>query len=477
MREGPILTEPDAETVERPAPRRASSSGAEGSAVGAVLRAARVRQGLDLADAAAKLRIRCAYLQAIEEGQLDDLPGAAYAVGFVRAYAHYLGLDGDEVVARYRDEVTNLHDRTELNFPAPVPESRVPSGAILLISVFLGAAAYGGWYYLTIGNQRGLELIAEVPRQLTNVLWQEPAEDPWPAGVSGPLVAGEAPSPTEAYGSQPVAALEYAAPPSAEAPVTAMPTPAGSAGDGLGLAAEPTIEVAGGGPPQDAPAPPAGEDVAVMTAVPADSAAAGGDAGTGADMAGQEPAAAVDGGDDQTGADTAGSSATMTAGLATDAGRGPADRDAGDVGAGPAAPGQPAAADVASAVETPAVEQVAALAVSRETQEPAWGAAAIQPQTSEGAAGGARIFIHARQDSWVQVRDGDGGLVVTRMLRAGDRYEVPDRAGLTLLTGNAGAIEIFVDGRLAPPIGPGGAVRRDVALDAERLLAGTAITN
>ncbi len=86
----------------------------------------------------------------------------------------------------------------------------------------------------------------------------------------------------------------------------------------------------------------------------------------------------------------------------------------------------------------------------------------------------ARIVIRANADSWVQVRDNDGELILTRMLRAGDSYRVPNKDGLTLLTGNAGALEIYVDGRKAPPIGPGGAIRRDVALDADRLMAGTA---
>jgi len=86
----------------------------------------------------------------------------------------------------------------------------------------------------------------------------------------------------------------------------------------------------------------------------------------------------------------------------------------------------------------------------------------------------ARIVIRANADSWVQVRDNEGELILTRMLRAGDSYRVPNKDGLTLLTGNAGALEIYVDGRKAPPIGPGGAIRRDVALDADRLMAGTA---
>jgi cytoskeleton protein RodZ len=42
------------------------------------------------------------------------------------------------------------------------------------------------------------------------------------------------------------------------------------------------------------------------------------------------------------------------------------------------------------------------------------------------------------------------------------------------MTGNAGALEITVDGQVVPAIGPLGAVKRNVALDTERLKAGTA---
>ncbi|MCZ6765190.1 MAG: DUF4115 domain-containing protein, partial [Alphaproteobacteria bacterium] len=75
-----------------------------------------------------------------------------------------------------------------------------------------------------------------------------------------------------------------------------------------------------------------------------------------------------------------------------------------------------------------------------------------------------------------QVRDNAAGeLLLTRLLRAGDSYAVPNRPGLQLSTGNAGAIEILVDGQPVPSIGAEGTVRRKVALDAERLKAGTAV--
>jgi cytoskeleton protein RodZ len=84
-----------------------------------------------------------------------------------------------------------------------------------------------------------------------------------------------------------------------------------------------------------------------------------------------------------------------------------------------------------------------------------------------------RIVIRALSDSWVQVRDSDQSLLLTRLLHAGDSYRAPDKPGLTMRTGNGAGLEITVDGRPAP--GLGGGLRRNVILDADRLLAGKAV--
>jgi cytoskeleton protein RodZ len=49
------------------------------------------------------------------------------------------------------------------------------------------------------------------------------------------------------------------------------------------------------------------------------------------------------------------------------------------------------------------------------------------------------------------------------------------RSGLILRTGNAGALAILVDGKPAPAIGAVGTLRRNVMLEPEALLAGTAV--
>lgn len=98
-----------------------------------------------------------------------------------------------------------------------------------------------------------------------------------------------------------------------------------------------------------------------------------------------------------------------------------------------------------------------------------------QPATAED--GASRITVRATSNSWIQIRDEAlDRLLFTRLLREGDQYEVPNRPGLSLMTGNAGALELLVDGEAIPAIGGVGEVRRNVVLDPDKLKAGSAVT-
>ena len=73
------------------------------------------------------------------------------------------------------------------------------------------------------------------------------------------------------------------------------------------------------------------------------------------------------------------------------------------------------------------------------------------------------------------MRASDQSVIFSRVLKAGETYHVPGRTGLWLRTGNAGALGIEVDGKPAPSLGPIGTLRRNVALDPDALVAGTAV--
>src|SRR5204863_3177460 len=103
--------------------------------------------------------------------------------------------------------------------------------------------------------------------------------------------------------------------------------------------------------------------------------------------------------------------------------------------------------------------------------------AAVPAATDPAPSPPGEVVIRATADSWIQIRDARQSVVLTRVLKAGESCRAPARPGLSMRTGNAGGLEITVDGVPAPPIGGRGMVRRDVALDGRALLAGSAVRN
>jgi cytoskeleton protein RodZ len=99
----------------------------------------------------------------------------------------------------------------------------------------------------------------------------------------------------------------------------------------------------------------------------------------------------------------------------------------------------------------------------------------VPPTPSSAPAAASKISIRALTDCWIQIRAADQSIVFSRILRSGEVYNVPARQGLSLRTGNAGALQIAIDGRPAPSIGGIGTLRRDVELDPTELAAGTAV--
>lgn len=167
--------------------------------VGQDLRNARQRKGEDLAQIAAILKIRKGHLEAIEENEFDALPGKTYAVGFVRAYANYLGLDGVQYVERLKAEVAGRVEGKDGNGQVTVPEERkLPQGWLVLAAVLLIAIAYGGYYLVTSANRVSAPATRSVPARLQAEV-QPPPPPPVEAPVSPvPAVEAAAPAPEQA---------------------------------------------------------------------------------------------------------------------------------------------------------------------------------------------------------------------------------------------------------------------------------------
>ena len=72
--------------------------------VGDKLRAERERQNLTIKEIEKGTSIRSLYIENIELGKFDQMPGEVYIKGFIRNYANFLHLDAAELVRAYMEE-------------------------------------------------------------------------------------------------------------------------------------------------------------------------------------------------------------------------------------------------------------------------------------------------------------------------------------------------------------------------------------
>ncbi len=65
--------------------------------IGNFLRERREARGISLIEVEKDLKIRKKYLQALEEGNIDAIPGKTYLIGYLRNYSKYLGIDDENI--------------------------------------------------------------------------------------------------------------------------------------------------------------------------------------------------------------------------------------------------------------------------------------------------------------------------------------------------------------------------------------------
>jgi cytoskeleton protein RodZ len=136
--------EPKAETSAVAAPAEETApTVATGSNIGQALRAVREAKGLSLEDVAEATRVRRAYLEAIEAMRLDALPSRPFTIGYIRAYANQLGLDGEAAVGRFRKDEPDTNNA--LPEPMGVETGRDPRLGLIGAGVAVVVAAIFIW--------------------------------------------------------------------------------------------------------------------------------------------------------------------------------------------------------------------------------------------------------------------------------------------------------------------------------------------
>ena len=123
--------------------------------IGASLRDARQRRGLDFPEVERGTKIRAKYLRALEDETFLILPSETYVKGFLRTYAEYLGLDGqpfvDEYLSRYLpadelDQIIRRPRRTEARRPSRRVQTTVAVAGLVAI-VLVTALVIVAWRY------------------------------------------------------------------------------------------------------------------------------------------------------------------------------------------------------------------------------------------------------------------------------------------------------------------------------------------
>lgn len=195
---------------------------------GATLRQRREELKLSLDDLAASTRIRKTYLQALEEENLPALPGAAYAIGFLRIYARQLGLPVESLLSSLTGNAEN-EDRVDLTSTggeltrSPNKNRKRGKGGRLLILIglllfLIGVAAY-------VYFSPGIFAPPPAPAPVTVATPESaPAVDtmPPPAQVAPPMVV---PAPVQAQ--EEVVVVELPVIPAGGAVVRMLPVAAG----------------------------------------------------------------------------------------------------------------------------------------------------------------------------------------------------------------------------------------------------------
>ena len=168
----------------------------------------REMRGITLEEISEATKISSRSLRALEEEKFDKLPGGIFNKGFVRAYAHYLGIDEDQAVA---DFVAASGGEKDQPLPDPPEPRAVTLGqrtdahpnwrAFALLVVLLAIGVGAAW-------KVGPLAFYSVSGAVTALLNPKPAPSPAPPSgtpVSTPEVTPAALPPPPAAQKKPIA--------------------------------------------------------------------------------------------------------------------------------------------------------------------------------------------------------------------------------------------------------------------------------
>lgn len=152
----------------RSAPMQNTRTVAEYTHIGAYFRDLREHYRLSVQQVSDRLHIRAKYLEAIEAGDMQALPGKVYTQGYIQHYAEFLGLDPQAVMEHYQ----GLEDgtgRERFKVTEPTQQQGIPAWRPVLLLLLLGLAAYIGWeHWQNAPGDEPQQRIEPVPERIRN---------------------------------------------------------------------------------------------------------------------------------------------------------------------------------------------------------------------------------------------------------------------------------------------------------------------
>lgn len=121
--------------------------------IGEILKRERERRGYDLQQIADYLCIRRGLLVAIENSKYEEFPADAYVIGFLRSYADLIGLNGQEAINHYRQEMAGRRRKPDLIVPTPISEGRAPTAVIMGAAALASLLVYILWYAFSTSDR------------------------------------------------------------------------------------------------------------------------------------------------------------------------------------------------------------------------------------------------------------------------------------------------------------------------------------
>ena len=406
------------------------------------LSAARRQCGYSLEDLSQILRIQQFYLQGLEAEDRSSLPARPYVSGYVRSYALRVGLDPKEANQRLQHiwplEEDAANTVKALRFPNAPRQRRFSGRGLTAAGLAVLVTGYAFWYFEAVRQQE--------PAAMSPVAELETGPPETPVVAQAPAVPPATPELGKVLGPLAPVNLQRLAPAQLEQLVH---------GGGEQAAREPAFKPLPAGPfPRPRPGTPPAVIWAKQYGTPSqavDEPAEGGQAAAGSGRPGAPGSRA--------GGATSGSH--LSAYL-------PKLQLRADLG--PLNANVPAVATLARG-QVPDGDAVLPEPVSHGRTQ---AFAAVPPNAGrdgEPVRAENRVVLSAEgAASWIEIRDSRGGVVFSRLLKAGQSMQVPNRRGLQLTTGNAGALVIWVDGVRLAAMGRDGAVVRGVSLDPDELL-------